>query len=188
VSAGALAAAEEAARRELAAVPEWLWDGAPPVPLEVIADSHYGLLVEGAPALGRLVGLPDEVHVSGILLPARRTIMVNADEAGWAPGRRRFTIAHEIGHWVLHCGAGPVASAPAFCREAAVGPDAPTGAAPIPAIELEANRFAAAMLMPREELLRRPRPVGVDAEYALAHVFGVSRQALLRRLADLGAA
>lgn len=188
MSAAALEAAEEAARRELAAVPGWLWDGAPPVPLDVIADSHYGLLVEAAPALGRLVGLPDDVHVSGILLPARRAIVVNADEAGWAPGRRRFTVAHEIGHWVLHCGAAPAPSAPAFCRGSAVGPDGPAPAAPVPAIELEANRFAAAMLMPREELLRRPRPAGVDAEYALAQVFGVSRQALLRRLLDLGAA
>ena len=44
---------------------------------------------------------------SGMLLPAERRILVNADEA---PVRQRFTIAHELGHWICQCLEGPASS------------------------------------------------------------------------------
>jgi hypothetical protein len=186
-------AAEAAARKQLAAVPSWLWDGEElPVPIEKLADSHYGLFVEEAPDLRGLLGLDDRAHLSGLLLPAWRLIMVDAEEAGRAPGRRRFTITHEIGHWVMHCSS--VSSEPVYCRNVSVRDDShPKGAAigevatllDYPPPELEANQFAAAMLMPRELLLAHPRPGTADEEYDLARVFGVSRAALLRRLWSL---
>jgi uncharacterized protein DUF955 len=98
--------AEERAEQVLARVPAWLWDGERlPVPVEDIADSVYGLLVRdvetmdaapGAPALS-----PDQ-SLSGLLLPTRGEIWVNAEEARLWPPRRRFTIGHELGHWELH--------------------------------------------------------------------------------------
>jgi hypothetical protein len=186
-------AAEAAAREQLAAVPSWLWDGATlPVPVETLADSHYGLFVEEAPDLRSRLGLNGHAHLSGLLLPAERLIMVDAEEAGRAPGRRRFTITHELGHWVMHCLATSVE--PVYCRDVTVREDpAPEDTEPgeagvlldYPPPELEANQFAAAVLMPRELLLARPRPSTVDEEYDLARVFGVSREALRRRIWSL---
>ena len=186
-------AAEAAAREQLTAVPSWLWDGKTlPVPVETLADSHYGLFVEEAPDLRARLGLSGHAHLSGLLLPAERLIMVDAEEAGRAPGRRRFTITHEIGHWVMHCSTASVE--PVYCRDVSVreasAPDATelaeaTVLHDYPPPELEANQFAAAILMPRELLVAQPRPKAVDEEYDLARVFGVSREALRRRLWSL---
>ena len=66
-----------------------------PVPVESIAEDLLGLRIEE-----RLL------EWSGMLLPAERTIVLNAAESqrNDPPLRRhRFTIAHEIGHWVCHC-------------------------------------------------------------------------------------
>lgn len=60
--------------------------GAPelPVPVEAIAEDLLGLYVAEAEDLS-----------SGLLLPAERRVVVNAGEP---PPRRRFTLAHEVGH------------------------------------------------------------------------------------------
>ena len=174
-------------------MPSWLWDETTlPVPVEALADSHYGLFVEEAPDLASRLHLEGHAHLSGLLLPAERLIMVDADEAGRAPGRRRFTITHELGHWVMHCSAASIE--PVYCRDISVREDsAPEGTEPgeatvlldYPPPELEANQFAAAMLMPRELLLGQRRPSTVEEEYILARAFGVSREALRRRFWSL---
>lgn len=159
------------------------------MPVEALADSHYGLLVEEASDLRARLGLDEAAHLSGLLFPAERLILVDRDEAARAPGRRRFTITHELGHWVLHCSAA--SRAPVYCRDSTVRESdpaaAPNDAEPgalldYPPSELEANQFAAALLMPRDLLMAQPRPNGSDEEYDLARAFGVSREALLRRL------
>ncbi len=63
-----------------------------PVPVESIAEDLLGLAVEAR-----------EIDVSGMLLPAKRRILVNAAES---EPRRRFTIAHEVGHWICQCREG----------------------------------------------------------------------------------
>ena len=180
---------EAMAERELARVPDWLWDGAsPPVPVEAIADSHYGLIVGESDDLGSMVDGPAGGWISGLLLPDRREIWVNSDEAARAPGRRRFT----IGHWTLHCRLGAAGSSGAVhCRDgevreeaAAVGAAADPVAldpARYPPDELEANQFAAALLMPGDLLTRERERLRGD-ERALSERFGVSRLALQRRL------
>lgn len=75
---------------------------------------------------------------SGMLLPAERRIFVNADEPDT---RQRFTIAHELGHWVCQCLEGTVE--PMYCRADEVDESAR-------ALEREANVFAAELLMPEE--------------------------------------
>jgi hypothetical protein len=69
--------------------------------------------------LGLSVAESEELQVSGVLLPAEREIWLNASEARERPGRRRFTIAHEVGHWICQCLEGRVA--PSFCRSTDVG-------------------------------------------------------------------
>jgi Zn-dependent peptidase ImmA (M78 family)/transcriptional regulator with XRE-family HTH domain len=85
--------------------------------------------------------------------------------------RQRFTLAHELGHWLL----GDV-------RPVIVD----GGIDPTDQAEARANRFAAELLMPREALGdqsgRRPP---VEAFVAALIGCGVSKEALLIRLTDL---
>jgi hypothetical protein len=186
-------AAETAAGEQLGTVPGWMWDGESlPVPVETIADSHYGLLVREEADLAALAGLSG-AHVSGLLFPLEREIWVDADEAVRAPVRRRFTIGHELGHWVLHCDLGAIAAVGGIvhCREETVREEAAveddvsgshlTGLDGYPLPELDANQFAAATLMPRGLIEREHARVGGDVK-KLTRAFGVSTVAMERRL------
>ena len=62
---------------------------------------------------------PGGATLSGLLIPATRRVWVNAEEARRSAGRRRFTIAHELGHWRLHCDA--MAPQMRFCRSDEIG-------------------------------------------------------------------
>ena len=175
--------AEEHAERVLARVPAWLWDGETlPVPVEAIADDVFGLLVRDVEDMSAAPGAPPLASgqsLSGLLLPARGEIWVNADEARRWPPRRRFTIGHELGHWELHRDG----QRSLFCRRTAVDEAVP--AEPVaPDIEEEASRFAAALLMPAWLVVREHARVGGDVE-ALCCAFGASQAAMTRRVADL---
>jgi hypothetical protein len=107
-----------------------------PVPVESIAEDLLGLRVEEAELDG----------VSGYLLPAERLICLNARDV---PARRRFTLAHEVGHWVCQCLDGR--AAPVYCR----AEDVSAADATARALEREANVFSAELLMP-EPAVRPP--------------------------------
>ena len=126
-----------------------------PVPVESIAEDLLGLAVEAR-----------ELGVSGMLLPAERRILVNAAEP---EPRRRFTIAHELGHWICQCLEGT--ARPVYCRadEIGVNPEAK-------ALEREANIFAANLVMPEPEV----RAASGDNR------FGVSEEAHAWRRYNLG--
>src|SRR2546421_8434715 len=69
-----------------------------PVPVEAIAEDLLGLRIEEHWEMG---------ECSGLLIPAERLILLNAAERASGrtdpPLRRfRFTVAHELGHWVCH--------------------------------------------------------------------------------------
>lgn len=96
--------------------------------------------------------------------------------------RRRFTIAHEIGHYVLHkhlIGDG-VDDNKAF-RSENVGQYFNCNIKPHH--EAEANRFAAALLMPKD-LIRTDYPYLEVSE--MCEKYQVSEQAMLIRLKTLG--
>ena len=83
--------------------------------------------------------------------------------------RSRFTIAHELAHYVLHANAG---KKPLKVRRDGSGP-----------VEWEANWFAAGFLMP-EDVFRAKVAAGFgDAE--LAEHFGVSKEAVQIRRQSL---
>jgi len=103
---------------------------------------------------------------------------VNADEAGQWPPRRRFTIAHELGHHVLH----RRGQQSLFCRKAVVDPEDPATTRPaIPVTEAEANAFAAALLMPAPLVERYYRRTIGNFEQ-LCLIFKSSGAAMGRRL------
>jgi Zn-dependent peptidase ImmA (M78 family) len=150
----------------------------PPTPITKLANAEGILLVEEP--------FRDD-EVSGVLLrePGHTTIIVNAANANV---RQRFTIAHEIGHYKLHKGTVYLdGRARINFRDgrASMATDSE---------EIEANTFAAALLMPTEwirtafESVVRQGAVNSEDELAeiLAGRFVVSRQAMQIRLVNLG--
>ena len=155
-----------------------------PVPVEAIAEDLLGLHIEER----------WDIECSGMLLPAERRIVLNAAEKAIGrdtpPLRRfRFTIAHEIGHWVCHCLEGRAPSPqPSYCRPVDLTEAADR------ALEREANVFAAELLMPEpavreawDELVAQSHR-GFDPVAACAARFDVSPTAMQWRLYSFGLA
>ena len=171
---------QERAQEVLAQVPDWIWDGESlPVPIEDIVDSCYSLRVCEVEDLRHAPGAPPTVGgqaLSGLLLPSRREIWVNAEEAQRWPPRKRFTVCHELGHWCMHRDQGAVET-PVFCRSTSVEPD--PGAMPSE-IEAEAQQFAAALLIPARSLREC---YARDSDFnRLCDRFGASGAAMSRRV------
>jgi hypothetical protein len=162
----------------MAGVPKWIWDGKTlPVPIEDIADSHFGLLVRDVDDLGTAPGAPPlgpGQSLSGLLLADKAQIWVSRPEGREWPARRRFTIAHELGHWCMH----RAGRERLFCRASAVDP--PEERPERPVVEREADAFAAALLMPAQLMQREYKH---DREFErLCERFEVSGSAMGRRL------
>ena len=149
-----------------------------PVPVKSIAEDLLGLKIEER-----------VLDWSGMLLPGERTIVLNAAESPRddPPLRRyRFTIAHEIGHWVCHCLEGRSADLePSYCRATDIANDADR------ALEREANIFASELLMPEvavraawDELAAKSH--AIDLVAAMAARLDVSPSAMGWRLFNLG--
>lgn len=132
---------------------------------------------------------PDDVsgglyHIEGVPV-----IGVNASHH---PNRQRFTIAHELGHLILHDHGdfvdhgyvmeGAKARSPRFMRN-----QLSSEARDVK--EMEANAFAASLLMPKAFIAKAVRdlslPVRSEEVENLARVFKVSQQAMTFRLLNL---
>jgi Zn-dependent peptidase ImmA (M78 family) len=128
----------------------------------------------------------DPVRVSH-LWPGLRVTLTELDGAGYLfnlhgrigemllrrldpPERRRYTCAHELGHWLL-----------------ATGSELASQRRPHASIERWCDRFAAALLMPAawvvDELVQAS--LDIDAILGLPGRFGVSRHAALLRVNEL---
>ena len=120
------------------------------------------------------------MECSGMLLPGERLIRINTAEGprNELPLRRfRFTIAHELGHWVCHAleGADPAVS---YCRPIDLTEAADRS------LEREANVFAAELLMPEAAVRASWEELG--SADALASRFDVSPSAMRWRLYSFG--
>lgn len=118
---------------------------------------------------------------SGVLL-VENGVAAIAVNSTHHPHRQRFSAAHELGHYILHSRGRDrlfVDKAYRRSRESSSGTDTD---------EIEANRFAAALLMP-DSLIRRytgNNPI-TDLDIGkLALKFQVSEQAMTLRLVNLG--
>ena len=145
----------------------------PPVPLEQIAN-YLDIKIDSS-------DLGDDC--SGVLIRQgdRAVIGVNRSDH---PNRRRFTIAHEIGHYVMHERDTYVDTG---YRVNFRDLDSGSGTK---SEEIEANRFAAALLIPGPMVKRafddfafELAGTGDDELRELANLFGVSTQAMAYRLA-----
>ena len=123
--------------------------------------------------------------ISGLLItsPKERSICVNKKHSRT---RQRFTIAHELGHYRLghqfvkgehvHVERGAFISQRSGRSSEAIDPK-----------EIEANQFAACLLMPKKLLEAEAKlSLSDDDVTALAKKFGVSEQAMTIRLTKLG--
>ena len=108
---------------------------------------------------------------SGYLDAEKRIICVNANAC---TERKRFAIAHELGHFCLGHGSSR--------RDAAK----PNWYAVNPEDERQANQFAVELLVPAIALKAMIEKRGVKDAAALREAFGVSSQALYDRLKELG--
>ncbi len=133
--------------------------GIVPVPLEIVA----GKLGFEAVAFD---GRPD---VSGAIDHKNRRIFVNKNES---LVRQRFTLAHEIGHAVLHKAEDRVD----YRRTMATSEDPK---------EREANRFASELLMPTD-LFRKAFKERNGDIFRLASYFAVSTDAAGYKAKNLG--
>lgn len=102
--------------------------------------------------------------------------------------RQRFTIAHELGHLILH-GNDELHVDERF----PIGFRDEVSSLAVSDKEIEANQFAAELLMPAEWVLRDVRARHIDFEDdddaidELAEKYGVSTRAMTIRLSALGA-
>lgn len=102
-------------------------------------------------------------------------------KAGMKDGRRRFTIAHEIGHFLIPWHKGDQRCTKKDMSERRVE-------TLVQKQETEANRFAAGILMPRPWFVSDMRKLGdVDVEHVrtLARQYGTSLEATVARYVEL---
>ena len=155
----------------------------PPVPVERLIEDHLDLRI-----LWDEIPPQDDTPILGSIRPQSRIIVLNQAMLHHFEeylGTEAFTMAHEVGHWDLHViknGAeqlplGLTSPQPFICRMKSGDRR-----------ELQANRYAAALLMP--EGLMRSAVADLDLAswptlYELKDAFGVTISALTRRLRQL---
>ena len=149
----------------------------PPVPVEQLAEQVAHAQIRREPFEGKLSGM---VHRRR---DGRVIIGVNSEHSDF---RQRFTIAHELGHLLLH------SDQHLHIDEAfPIGLRDEISSLAIDVREIEANQFAAELLMPFDMLKSYVADMEIDIAdddkniARLADIFQVSRQAMTIRLTRL---
>lgn len=154
-----------------------------PVPIELIIESTYDLTI-----LWDEIEEPPDMTILGALFPRESRIVMNVMHESLfdrVVGPERFTLAHELGHWIydaddpnqlsLDLESGPTES---FCYHR----ENPNLADDTRIREVNANKFAAHLLLP-EHLVRAVDLDEVLRDFrATAADWGVSQQTLRIRL------
>lgn len=180
------------------------------VPIEEIVEFHFDLQI----CWETIDHLDQDGMVMAAILPSERRIVLNETHRGLFDskiGTYHFTLAHELGHWVLHTSGAPYrlrlhnsgqddrtgrcipadalreeASCPGsghpfYCRSTSRKPPE----------EVQADLFAECLLMPRPMMeravgqLRKMGKIQLSHLYGLAKCFRVSISALSVRLTRL---
>ena len=148
----------------------------PPVPVEKIA-----ALLKAEVVMQPFHG---QGEVSGVVYRNKDGTAIIGVNSSHPPQRQRFTIAHEIGHLLLH-----VDEDLHVDRNFPIGLRSGRSTESTDVNEVEANQFAAALLMPADLLARDIQPfMGKDVLFAinrLAKKYEVSEQAMSIRLSAL---
>jgi Zn-dependent peptidase ImmA (M78 family) len=146
-----------------------------PIPVEQIAGN------EGI----EIVRVSGGWNESGFLMREENSRPVIGINRKNSPKRQRFTIAHELGHWCLHKGKPLIVDHSVMINKRN---DVSSQASDVE--EIQANQFAAALLMPTNLV----REVAASSELRsrdelvsrLADTFDVSSDSMTWRLVNLG--
>lgn len=147
----------------------------PPVPVDEIA-KQLGAEIRYSPFDGELAGMLVRGDAGQIVIGVNSLHHIN---------RQRFTIAHECGHLLLHKGKDVHID-----RTFRVNKRDEVSSQAIDPDEIEANRFAAELLMPYDMIMNDLVEYEIDMESeqelkALANRYQVSIQALTHRVTNL---
>jgi Zn-dependent peptidase ImmA (M78 family) len=159
---------------------------------EVLNKLNYRTLPVRVDKIARALGAqlrfsPLDEELSGMIF-IKNDIPIIGVNALHHPNRQRFTIAHEIGHLELH--RNILSDTVHVDKQFAVLMRDATSAIGTDRIEIEANRFAAALLVPKlllDQALAE-KPFDIDGESPLdelAKKFRVSKQMLEYRISNL---
>lgn len=133
----------------------------------------------------RIVLQPFAGEISGIIHRNKDGSAVVGVNSSDTAERQRFTIAHELGHLVLHTN-----EKLHIDKNFPIGLRSDASGKATDENEIEANQFAAALLMPSGLIARDVKPlIGtdvLDAIKKLARKYKVSEQAMSIRLSTLG--
>ena len=149
---------------------------APPINVGKIAESQGIRVIEG-----------DLGDISGILFRDGSDITIGINQSH-TNNRKRFTTAHELGHLMLH------SNEPLHVdRVFAIKLRDKTSSEAVDLDEIEANAFAAELLMPTTMIQKKMQGIVEVLDYEkadpiakLAREFDVSTQAMTIRLINLG--
>lgn len=127
-----------------------------------------------------------EQFEGGLITDSERSSGVVLVRDGMLPARRRFTIAHELGHFLMPTHI-PNAAGRFLCSKADLGKLSAKEGDRRARMEVEANRFASLILIPPPALRTALRPLrepNLEHVPALARQFGVSKEAMARAYAE----
>ncbi len=148
-----------------------------PVPVEEIARSEGIQVIRSTAAASE----------AGFLLRDGRHAIIGLNSRN-TRRRQRFTLAHELGHWLLHEGRPLIVD-----HTVRINKRDSVSSAATDNEEIQANAFAAAFLMPAdwvraavERELRAYVPSRDELTAKLAEEFDVSQEAMSIRLINLG--
>ncbi len=158
-----------------------------PVPIELIIEQTYGLEI-----LWEDVPEPSGTVILGALAPSHRRIVLNMRHQALFEqymGPERFTLAHELGHWIYDADdpdqlaldlKGHSQMSYCYYRKSSGLPEI------LRIREMNANKFAAHLLLP-EDLVRQANTDEVLKDMpGTANRWRVSHSTLRIRLQDLG--
>lgn len=196
-------ALEAIARKTLAAANSYYLNGSPaPVPIETIIEKVFGIRIEyqyltnNGRELGRMIyddgyttfydKTIGDIGDYSLMKVSAKTMMIDASllENGSCYGRLRFTMAHELAHFILHKRIFSGTGVAAALYNNDTDEDNAT--------EWQANYLGQAILMPNGQVKRcfyALRPVchsSRELVSKMAEAFDVSKQAMEIRMKNFG--
>lgn len=120
----------------------------------------------------KYIEMPDSQ--SGSLMYVDGKWIINVNKAHNI-NRQKFTIAHELGHYILHKDTKTNFEDYIFFRDNRLD-----------SLEYAANKFAGSILMPEEDVRELVDNQHIKNIGELAKIFGVSARAMIYRINDLG--
>lgn len=148
------------------------------VPIEEIVEFHYDLQI----CWEAIDQLDADGIVMAAIIPDTKQIVLNETQRDLFDnkiGTYRFTLAHELGHWVLHAdgkqylrsGIGSAGASTSgfglnayYCRSTSQKP----------AEEIQADLFAGCLLMPRPMIERAVKQLNMTGSIQLPHIYGLA--------------